>query len=249
MTPKPKRFYTRVTTENGQVLLDGKPLKTPKRAALILPTPALAAAVAAEWAGQGKFIDPATMPMTGLSNAAIDVVAANRDAVIVDCARYAETDLLCYRAEEPALAALQHEAWDPVLTWAQARYDVSFAVTSGVMPVAQPPATLSRMAEVLSALSDWQLAGMASLVPVCGSLLLALQLFECCKGDENTAVDAANMTGNAAKNTFEAAYLDDVHQSRQWGMDDEKEQKLAQKRQDITEVAEFLNFIKQPLNM
>ncbi len=116
-----KRFYKSVTTNDaGGVLLDGRPVRTPARVPLVMPTPALAEAVAAEWAAQGEEIRPQDMPLTGLANAAIDRVAPEQAAFAASLAQYGETELLCYRADGPPdLIARQHERWDPLLDWAR----------------------------------------------------------------------------------------------------------------------------------
>jgi len=105
-----KRFYTDVTVlpeaSGLGIALDGRPVRTPARAPLLLPTPALAKAVAAEWRAQGDMIDPAAMPFTGLANAAIDHVAPDPSAFADGIARYAHSDLLCYRADAPETSEL-----------------------------------------------------------------------------------------------------------------------------------------------
>ena len=121
-----QRFYTDVgvveSAEGFAIELAGRPVRTQARALLALPTPALARAVAAEWRAQGDTIAPAALPFTGLANAAIDHVAPDPAAFAASIARYAQSDLLCYRAEGPdALVQRQADAWNPLLEWAQAR--------------------------------------------------------------------------------------------------------------------------------
>ena len=174
-----KRFYTDVTIADGAILLDGRPVRTPARAPLRLPTAALAEAIADEWRAQVDSIDPRAMPLTGLANAAIDRVAPDPDAFAVPLASYAEADLLCYRAEGPApLVAAQEAAWNPLLDWARARYDIAFAVTAGIVHVAQPAETVARLAEALRARSPYGLAAMQPIVTIGGSLVAALALSE-----------------------------------------------------------------------
>jgi hypothetical protein len=154
-----KRFYKEAAAapaaDGVAVLLDARPVKTPARRALALPTEELAEAIAAEWNAQGDEIDPRAMPLTGLANAALDRIAADREAFAAGLARYGESDLLCYRAEGPRpLVERQAAAWDPLLAWARRRYDVDFEVTSGILhrppppspasPPPSPPATRSR---------------------------------------------------------------------------------------------------------
>ena len=146
-----KRFYKDVTVEPVEagfaIRLDGRPVRTPARAELALPNAVLAEAVAQEWRDQGETLDPATMAFTGLANAAIDHIAGNRAKFAADIAEYGGTDMLCYRAEGPeAFVARQAAAWDPLLDWARARYDIAFVTTQGIIHVAQPDATLERLA-------------------------------------------------------------------------------------------------------
>lgn len=224
-----KRFYTDVTIAEGAILLDSRPVRTPLRAALALPTPMLAEAIAEEWRAQGERIDPRSMPLTGLANAAIDRVAPDARAFAAPLAAYAETDLLCYRAAAPPeLAAAQAEAWDPLLDWARARYDVRFVVTAGIVPVAQPPATVGRLSEALAAREAFALAGMAPLVTIAGSLVAALAVAE-------RAIEA-----DAA---FDAAHLDELWQARRWGEDALAMAARGARRNDFLAAARFVGLL------
>jgi chaperone required for assembly of F1-ATPase len=143
-----KRFYKAATVgEDNAVQLDGRPVKTPGRAPLAPPSAQLAEAIADEWNGQGETIDPRSMPLTGLANAAIDRIAPAKHAFAQGLAVFGESDLLCYRAEGPApLVARQAELWDPILDWARARYGIAFEVTSGIVHKRQPPETVECLA-------------------------------------------------------------------------------------------------------
>lgn len=201
-----KRFWKSVTVEPGNSLaLDGKPVRTPGKAPLALPTPALAEAVAVEWRAVEGEIDPRAMPLTGLANAAIDRIAPAREAFAAGLAAYGESDLLCYRAELPEpLIARQQAAWDPLLAWARGRYDVHFETTAGVMHRPQPPATLARLSEAVGALDAFHLAGLSPVVTVTGSLVAALALLE-------GAADADTV--------WHAAQIDEAWQAEMWGED------------------------------
>lgn len=200
-----KRFWKEVTVENGQVALDGKPVRTPGRAPLALPTPALAEAVAEEWRAVGETIDPRAMPLTGLANAAIDRIAPDTATFAAGLAAYGESDLLYYRAEDPIqLIERQADAWDPLLDWARGRYDVHFETTAGVMHKPQPEATLARLSEAVHALDAFHLAGLSPVVTVSGTLVGALALL---KG----AVEAETL--------WQAAHVDELWQAELWGED------------------------------
>ena len=221
-----KRFWTDVTVEDRGIRLDGRALKTPARADLILPTQALAAAIAEEWRAVEGEIDPRTMPLTGLANAAIDRIAPDTAAFAAGLARYAEADLLCYRADHPTeLTALQGETWDPPLDWARSRYDVDFVVTAGITHVEQPAETVKRLAAAVSARAAFHLAGLSPLVTLSGSLVLALALAE------------GEMT---EENCWQAAELDQLWQAEQWGEDDLAITAREDKRRDFRAAARFL---------
>lgn len=221
-----KRFYKEVAVRDGAILLDGKPVKTPARADLILPTPALADAVAAEWRAQGEEIDPRTMKLTGLSNAAIDRITPDLPAFVRPLAMYAESDLLCYRADAPAeLIARQAEAWDPMLDWARARFDVHFAVTSGIVHAAQPDATVARLGEALGIYDAFHLAGLAPIITIGGSLVTALALAE-------NEIDADR--------AFDLTHLDELWQARRWGEDRLALEARAARKRDFMAAAQLL---------
>src|SRR5215210_2043085 len=161
-----KRFYSRAEMlaeeDRFALRLDGKRAVTPGRRPLAVPDARLAEAIAAEWSGQGEYIDPATMPATRLANSAIDGVAARLDEVRDTVAAYAGTDLLYYRAGEPAgLVARQSELWDPLIAWAESRFGARFMLAEGVMHVPQPePALRAIRAEIASLGDPFRLAGL-----------------------------------------------------------------------------------------
>ncbi|HEV2818318.1 MAG TPA: ATP12 family protein [Allosphingosinicella sp.] len=222
-----KRFYNRAEVgEGGRILLDGRPVKTPGRRDLAAPAAALAEAVADEWNAQGETLDPRSMPLTGLANAAIDRIAPDHAAFADGLAAYGESDLLCYRAEGPApLAARQAELWDPILAWAQQRYEIVFELALGVMHMPQPPETLARLRGALAERDSFALAGLSPLVTISGSLLVALALAE-----GAISLDQA----------WAAATLDERWQAEQWGEDEEAAAALANRRRDFAAAARFL---------
>ncbi|GAA4028629.1 ATPase [Sphingomonas rosea] len=228
-----KRFWKEAHTAEvdgaWQITLDARPLRTPAREFLTLPNRRLAEAVAAEWQEAGETVDPRSMPLTGLANAALDRVGPGHDAFAAGLARYAASDLLCYRAERPAaLVARQAEAWDPLLQWARRRYDVDFVVTEGISPVDQPPATLDRLGHAVAALDRFTLAGLSPLVTIGGSLVAGLALLE-----GAVSVDVA----------WEAVSLEDRWQLEQWGSDAEAEKALALREADFRAGARFLSLL------
>lgn len=224
-----KRFWKTVEVDDGRgILLDGKPVRTPGKQPLILLTPALAEAVADEWraVAEGAEIDPRAMPLTGLANAAIDRIAPDPAAFAAGLAAYGESDLLCYRADGPAaLVARQSAAWDPLLDWARARYDVHFEIATGVMHRPQPPATIARLGEAIAARSAWELAPLSPIVTITGTLVGALALVE-------GAIDGGAL--------WDAAHLDELWQAEQWGEDALAMQAREARRRDYEAAVRFL---------
>lgn len=227
-----KRFWTDVTIDRQRVVhLDGKPVRTPGRVPLALPTAALAEAVADEWRAVTDEIDPRAMPLTGLANAAIDRIAPDPALFAAGLATYGESDLLCYRAAGPDdLVARQAAAWDPLLDWARARYDVHIVVATGILHVAQPPPTIARLAEAIAARGAFALAALAPIVTIGGSLIAALALAE-------QAADAAPI--------WAAITLDEDYQAERWGRDPLAEAGIAARRRDFDAGARLL-FLGQP---
>ncbi|PKP93111.1 MAG: ATPase, partial [Alphaproteobacteria bacterium HGW-Alphaproteobacteria-16] len=176
-----KRFWKDVATvavaDGYDIHLDGKPVRTPGRAALTLPTPALADAVAEEWRAVTDTIDPRAMPLTGLANAAIDRIAPDTATFAAGLSRYAESDLFCYRADHPPELRLRQEAaWDPLLAWAEHHYAAPLTVTTGVIYADQSPDSLARLADAVAARNPFELAALSPIVTVTGSLVAALAL-------------------------------------------------------------------------
>lgn len=228
-----KRFWTSaraVPVEQGwAVELDGKPLRTPARAPLVVPGETLAQAIAQEWADSGETVDPRAMPLTGLANAAIDRVAPDRSAFAASLAKYAEGDLACYRADFPReLVARQTESWDELLGWARRRFDVDFATTCGVVHVEQPPATVQQLGHAVAALDAFRLAGLSPLVTIGGSLIAALAVLE---------------DGLSAEQAWNAVSIDECWQLEQWGSDAEAEVALDNRRRDFLAAAGFLELL------
>ena len=211
------------------VELDGKPVRTPAKEPLAVPTSALAEAIAVEWNSVGETINPRDMPLTGLANAAIDRVVPDQQAFAAALARYAEGDLACYRSEGPnALVERQAECWDSLLGWARRRFDVDFRTTSGILHVEQPPATVERLRHAVAALDAFRLAGLSPLVTIGGSLVASLGVLE------------GALTPDMA---WEAVSIDERWQIEQWGTDAEAEATLENRRRDFLAASRFLELL------
>jgi chaperone required for assembly of F1-ATPase len=228
-----KRFWRDVAVEQEAdgwtIKLDGRPVKTPARAALAVPTRTLADAIAGEWRSVEGKIDPRAIPLTGLANAAIDRIAPDREAFADNLARYAEADLACYRADGPrALVERQEQQWDKLLGWARRRYDVDFVTTSGLMHVAQPAATIERLSHAVAALDPFRLAGLSPLVTVGGSLVGALAVLE---------------KALAPEEAWDAVSIDERWQLEQWGADADAEVALENRCRDFLSASRFLDLL------
>jgi chaperone required for assembly of F1-ATPase len=228
-----KRFYKQATVspESGAVavLLDGRPVRTPARNLLRVPTEELADAIAAEWDSQDETIQPHLMPLTGLANAAIDRVAPDPAAFARTLAEYGGSDLLCYRAEGPrSLVERQEQMWDPLLGWARTRFGIEIETTAGVMHRPQPAATVETLGRAAAARTAFQLAGLAPLVTIAGSLIIALALAEGAIG-----LEAA----------WDAAMLDEAWQAEQWGADPLAAASLENRRREFEAGYRFLTLL------
>ncbi|BAQ17718.1 chaperone [Methyloceanibacter caenitepidi] len=226
----PKRFYKDVTVseEDGRagIFLDGRPVRTPGKAALAVPSAALAEAIADEWRGQGERIDPHTMPLTKLVNSAIDGVVGQEAAVVDDIVAHAGSDLLCYRASGPeGLLALQAEAWDPVLAWAAGALGAPLSLAEGVIHVPQPETSLAALRAEIEPLDALKLAALHVMTTLTGSALLPL------------AVARGELSPDAA---WDAAHVDEDWQISRWGEDAEAKQRRKNRKADFDAAARVL---------
>ena len=207
-------------------MLDGRPVKTPAKGELVLPREALATAVAEEWAAQVTHIDPAAMPLTKLCNTAIDRVRGREDAIADDIAKYAGSDLVCYRAERPPkLVSMQAVAWGPVLAWAGAQLSATFTLGSGLMPVRQPSESLARVRAALDAFDCFALCALHNMTTLTGSALMAL----------------AHARGfRDLESTWAAAHVDEDFQIEAWGSDAEAEARRRHRWRDMQAAGRLL---------
>jgi chaperone required for assembly of F1-ATPase len=226
-----KRFYAEVATGRDEaggftVLLDGRPVRTPARRVLALPSAALAEAVAEVWRAQGEAIVAASMPLTRLATTAIDLMPARRADAIAEAADYAGTDLLCYRATGPeTLVARQRAAWQTWLDWAERQYDARLVLASDVAPVDQPEPSLRALRAAVERLDDWRLVGLHAAVTLLGSLVLGLALERC-------AIDS--------ERAFEVALLDELFEIERWGEEEQQQRRHARIKADLAAAERFL---------
>ena len=230
-----KRFYKEVSVaavDGGfAVLLDCKPVKTPGRNVLILPTEKLAVAIASEWRSQGDEIIPTNMPLLRLANTVIDGIAANRADVIGAILRFGENDLLCYRAHQPLeLVSRQRTGWDPWLEWAREKHGAGMAVGEGLTHVDQTPEALTALRRALEDFDAFTLGGLHVVASITGSTVLAL------------AVAAGEISGAQA---FELSRIDEIYQAEKWGEDAEAVKRAAALAHELDKAVELIATISR----
>ncbi len=241
-TAKFKRFYAQATWEavalDGEVragpgfrvLLDGKAIKTPAKAKMLLPVQALAEAIAAEWQDQGEEVEARALVLTGLAWTALDRVGPGREGVVDELAGYGAHDSVCYHAEAPAdLAARQRALWQPLLDWAADTLDAPLAVTTGVVSIEQPSETLAALRRAVAAWDDFELTVLSAVASAAGSLVIGLALVA-------GRIDAAA--------AFDAAQLDESYQIERWGEDPEAARRGAAIKADLETAARFLALLR-----
>lgn len=229
----PKRFWTEVhvaeTPGGFGIRLDARTLRTPAKAELVVPTRALAEAIAAEWRAVEGEIRPEALPFTRAANVAVDRIAADPGPLVAHLAAYGETDLLCYRAEAPVgLQARQAAAWDPALAWAARDLGAPLAVTEGVAHRAQDPASLAALHAAVGAHDAFALTALSELVTLSGSLVLGL---------------AVARGALRAPEAWAAARLDETWQEEQWGVDDEAAEMARVRENDFLRAATLLELL------
>jgi chaperone required for assembly of F1-ATPase len=229
-----KRFYkeAKIVDAGDQfgVQLDGKPLLTPGKRELRVPSRALADAIAAEWQGQGITVKPLELPLTRLVSTALDRVEPRRTDVVAEIVKYATTDLLCYRADEPEeLIERQQTIWQPLLDWTEARFSAPLKVTQGILPVEQDPAALAAIERAIAAYDSLQIVALHLATTACGSVVLGLALLA-----EHLSSDEA----------FAAAALDESFQIERWGEDAEQTQRRAALKEDIALAVRFAALLR-----
>lgn len=227
--PLPKRFYKDVTVSGDaeagfSILLDGRPVKTPARNALMLPTEALAALVAVEWQAQDTEVDPAKMPITRIVNTALDGIATDTQSVLEDILRFSSSDLVCYRTDAPeALVTRQAEGWDPILDWAANTLGARFEAVEGIMHREQPREAIAAFGVTLRKYqSALELACLHTITTLTGSALLALALAE----GELSAEEA-----------WQRAHIDEDWTIEQWGEDEEASVRRAWRKAEMLAAA------------
>lgn len=224
-----KRFWKTASAEGCDggftVKLDARPVKTPAKTPLVVPTLAMAQAIAAEWDAQAAKVRPETMPYTRAANSALDKVTPQFDEVAGLLAAYGASDLLCYRAAHPeALTQRQADAWNPVLAWAAAALQAPLNTTTGIVHIDQPADSLARLTAKVHAFTVFELAAVHDLIAISGSLILALAVTEGFKSPQAI---------------WDLSRIDEVWQAEHWGADDEATESEAVRHEGLLQAGRF----------
>lgn len=226
---KAKRFWNKASvrgTDGGYTVhLDDRPVRTPSKSALLVPTEALAARIAVEWDAQEGVIDPLSMPFTRSANSAIDKVTPQQAQVADMLAAYGDADLTCYRADSPAeLVARQADAWDPLLDWAASRLDARLVPITGVMHRPQDARALAALSNRVHAMDAFALTAFHDLVALSGSLIIGF---------------AALHDLHPPRELWAASRIDETWQQEFWGVDDEAQALAQTKESDFLHAKTF----------
>lgn len=229
----PKRFYKEATAAplggGFTVLLDGRGVKTPARVPLVVPSAALARAMAEEWNRQGELIDPRGMWLTKLANTAIDRVMSRHEAVVDEVVAFASSDLVCYRVDHPVeLARRQAAHWSPLVEWVAREFGAALKVTETIVHVAQDDAALAALRAAIADADAFELAALHNAVTLTGSAVIGLALL-------HGRLDAGQ--------AFDAAHVDEAWQMELCGEDEEEAARLATRRQELADTARFLDLL------
>ena len=225
-----RRFYERAKSapavDGFGVFLDARPVRTPGKRILVVPSAPLAEAIAGEWSGQGETVDPLAMPLTRLANTALDIVGERRREVMAEIAGYGETDLVCYRVERPeALRRRQEAAWDPLVDWLAGEHGARLVVTTGLAPAKQPREAVEALCEAVDAFDDFVLAAFQRATGALGSIVLAL------------AMTAGRI---CAEEAWAASAIDESYQADRWGEDREAREAREIVRRELAAADRFI---------
>lgn len=232
----PNKFFKLATfvessSEQEYVIeLDGKPLKTPLKNTLILPTKALASAICDEWNNLGDLINPDHLPLTKTANSAIEKTAPNFDHIVAEMVKFGETDLLFYQQNYPKeFHDLQKNQWNPIILWAENLWNVKYKITFSINHVSQNENILTHYKTLLRAINAHELSALYLLTTSCGSLLIAL---------------AYNAGILSVDGVTKAAFIDEDWQVSQWKEDEEAEEIKTFKLAEISSFCQYLDLIK-----
>lgn len=233
--PEAKRFFKEaavVQSRNGWVVtLDGKPVQTPAKNLLAVPTQALARRIAAEWNAQGPKIDLGAMPAFRLANSAIDQVLKEKARCAADIIRVGRDDLLSHRTAQPRdLAEMEAKTWDPYLRFAEKTFGLRVQTGEGRYHIEQDFDSFYRLEDLLLACGPFLLAGVHAIATLTGSALIALAVAEAFRSPAEA---------------WGAAIVDEVHPSNAAGLTPEAAAARKNKEKHFHAAAAFLRALQR----
>ena len=228
-----KRFYKNVTvktSESGyQICLDDRPVRSPAKAVVMVPSQALAEAVQAEWQAVGDEIQPEDMPLYSMAVTITDRVTPQRQELADELAGYIHDDVLRYRSvDDLDLASRQTKMWDPWLNWAEQECGLRLSTTAGLMPVFAEATTEHIVRNRLQPLADAQFGCLYRVATLSGSVVLGMAF----QGRQLGAHDV-----------FETAFLDELYQNSLWGTDEEAADRQVAIRSELKNVERFMDML------
>ncbi len=231
-----KRFYANAAAVPGvdgfEIHLDGKPVKAPSGWIITAPNEALAALIAGEWGAQHGVIRPDSMPLMQILTTTMEITSDTRGKIEGTVLGYLNTDLLCYRAQEPeALASRQTEFWDPWLRWFEKESGVQLLTTTNLSALTQPTLAHDYARQKVSGADQWVFHAIQMVTSMSGSLVLALAFAEEAIDPEDVFVAAQ----------IEELYRAEIYNEALYGADPNQEKAHAALRRDLNALRIFLN--------
>lgn len=232
-----KRFYQSVSVQEGaagySIYLDKRAVQTPLKHDVILPSQALAEAVATEWDAAGRDetdIDPSLMPIFSMAVTVADRVDGQENILRDELMRYGGNDVICYRAATDTgdIHAHQKEHWDSWCQWAETELGVGLVLTEGLMPVNQPDNVQHALAELVSGIDGWQLGCGYRAVTLGGSFVLGYAFLQ---------------RKLSANSLFDLCFLDELYQNKKWGLDEEAALRHTNIRSELKDLESILSML------
>ena len=168
----------KVKKGNYTVNLDGQELQS-TNSVVIFPNESLACEVAKELGQLKDNLSFSELPMTRRTLAAYDRVTPNRNRIDNIVLNIALTDVICYRAaNQPDLNVIEKEKWDPLIKWIGEEFALKFSVAIGVIPIAQPTNTVSKLKNLIQKYNDFQITAISELAVNTCSLIVTLAMIK-----------------------------------------------------------------------
>ena len=229
-----KKFWETIeikkkTSKEFYILLDDKKLKTPLKNELVLSNYLIAKEVLKEWDQSSDIIKTDDLVFYGLLSTAIDRVREEKNSYINDIINFIDTDLICYRADNPIdLVSFQNKHWDPVIMLIEKYINNNVSVFKGVMPSQQNSKVHHKIKKLVVELNDVQISVLHRITNLIGSVFLALCILK---------KDLSN------KQAFELSFLDELWQAENWGYEEDASAKRKRIRTELNRLIFFIDCI------